>query len=203
MIPTATAAPQTSLRLVRRRSFGLVSLDFVVGMVSGCPRRFAPNPYIPAGSAVESVGHTAGATVKQSAIAEPRCLTRDTRTRYVPRERRASRSVDSNPRRETDVPIEKRKDLPLLSEAGRSSKGRRNSILSATRSDQRTKDSQGATDVYHGVLDFHERISSEALLFGKSYSSLSRSSAMCSKPRRKKQSAGWPKPCSWCAVRGD
>src|SRR5262245_37530133 len=49
MVPAATAAPQTSLRFVRRRSLTLVSLDFVVGMVSGCPRRFAPNPYVPAG----------------------------------------------------------------------------------------------------------------------------------------------------------
>ena len=49
MVPAATAAPQMSLRFVRRRSLTLVSFDFVVGMVASYPRRFAPNLYVPAG----------------------------------------------------------------------------------------------------------------------------------------------------------
>jgi hypothetical protein len=47
--------------------------------------------------------------------------------------------------------IEKRKHFPLLSEAIRNSKERRNSVLSATQRDQWQKHSRRMADVFHGV----------------------------------------------------
>ena len=50
------------------------------------------------------------------------------------------------------------------------------------------------------VSDFYEGGSSEALLFGKSYSSVSQPSSMHRKLSKKKELLQWPKLCSWSAV---